>query len=272
MQKFQDTIDTLRRISEDLKQQGIVVEHLNTAIEELNRHHENIARIEKNIQAIKDEVIAPVKAELEANKVAGKFSIFGFWVGGIGLVVSVFAIAMGYFGHSSKPLQSVTTAPPSVTTGPQSNVEQMLSEIMTNFLFPKNLTLTADQFEVEEYEFAKLMQGVNDRLELRVLSINPPGYREYPKARAAIILFKNGRALSKKAVESQLRQGKTLDEALRRKLADNESQATVEEGDVLVLGSYSFHIDAVFSKAPGSRAIGDGKSSVVFRAVKSQAN
>jgi len=46
MQKFQETIDTLRKISDDLKKQGIVLEHLNTAIDELNRHHENIARID----------------------------------------------------------------------------------------------------------------------------------------------------------------------------------------------------------------------------------
>ena len=35
----------------------------------------------ENIDAIKQEVIGPIHTELEQNKVAGRFSVFGFWIG-----------------------------------------------------------------------------------------------------------------------------------------------------------------------------------------------
>jgi|GEM_PF-6204200 len=89
MQKFEETLNTLRDVEKELRDRGIVLEHLDEAIEQLNRHHENIIKIENNIEAIQEEVIQPVKAELEFNKVSGKFSILGFWIGTAGLIISL---------------------------------------------------------------------------------------------------------------------------------------------------------------------------------------
>jgi hypothetical protein len=43
------------------------------------------------------EVIGPIKIELSQNKAAGKFSIFGFWVGAIGLIVSIVTVFYSSF-------------------------------------------------------------------------------------------------------------------------------------------------------------------------------
>lgn len=94
MQKFEETLDTLRNVCEELRDRGIILAHLDKAIDQLNRHHENITKIENNIEAIQEEVIEPVKTELEFNKVSGRFSILGFWVGAAGLLFSLVATAV----------------------------------------------------------------------------------------------------------------------------------------------------------------------------------
>lgn len=101
MQKFEETLDTLRNVRDELRDRGVVVEHLDKAINQLNRHHENIIKIENNIEAIQEEVIEPVKTELEFNKVSGKFSIFGFWIGTAGLIVSLFTGATAAISNIS---------------------------------------------------------------------------------------------------------------------------------------------------------------------------
>jgi len=87
--KFNETLEELRAISKELREKGVTVEKLDEAISELTKHHENIEKIEVNIDAIKSEVIAPLKEELQQNKTAGRFSIFGFYVGSFGLIVAI---------------------------------------------------------------------------------------------------------------------------------------------------------------------------------------
>ena len=111
MQKFEETLNTLRDVGKELRDRGIVLEHLDEAIEQLNRHHENIIKIENNIEAIQEEVIQPVKAELEFNKVSGKFSILGFWIGIASLLVSLITIATTGISNfrSNQKIENVVT-------------------------------------------------------------------------------------------------------------------------------------------------------------------
>ena len=97
MSNFLNTLQELKRISKNLRVQGVTVEQLDKAIRELSEHYENALEIEKSIEAIKAEVISPVKRELEFNKASGKFSVFGFWVGAIGLLVSIITLLIPYF-------------------------------------------------------------------------------------------------------------------------------------------------------------------------------
>lgn len=66
------------------------------AADELDEMLSDIAQIEERIDAVNRRIVAPVAKELEFGRFAGKFSVAGFWIGLIGIVVSValFAISI----------------------------------------------------------------------------------------------------------------------------------------------------------------------------------
>lgn len=57
----------------------------------------DIEALEKSIDSIRREIINPVKTELEEGKRLGRFSVWGFYIGFAGIVVSIFAILNGIF-------------------------------------------------------------------------------------------------------------------------------------------------------------------------------
>jgi hypothetical protein len=57
----------------------------------------DIESLEKSLESIRREIINPVQDELKEGKRLGQFSVWGFYVGFIGIVVSIFAILNGIF-------------------------------------------------------------------------------------------------------------------------------------------------------------------------------
>lgn len=57
----------------------------------------DIESLEKSIDSIRREIINPVKKELEDGKKLGRFSVWGFYIGFAGIIVSIFAILNGIF-------------------------------------------------------------------------------------------------------------------------------------------------------------------------------
>lgn len=101
--EFTRTLDEIDRLLIDLRDRyRIVIEPLTGAVNDLRRHTESIEKIEANTEAIREEVLKPIKVELEANKKAGRFSVFGFYVGAIGLLASI--ISLGYGMLRTSPL------------------------------------------------------------------------------------------------------------------------------------------------------------------------
>ena len=89
---YKQIIDDLENAVAEIQSKGISIEPLNKAIEELKSHSKNIKSIEENIEAVKSEVMTPIKVELEQNKRAGKFSIWGFYVGAFGIIVTAISL------------------------------------------------------------------------------------------------------------------------------------------------------------------------------------
>jgi len=89
--KFGDTLNELEKSIKNLRSQGISIEPLEKSFNDLKKQSINIEKVENNIEAIREEVIDRIKDELDQNKRAGKFSIFGFWVGAIALILSIFS-------------------------------------------------------------------------------------------------------------------------------------------------------------------------------------
>lgn len=57
----------------------------------------DIESLEKSIDSVRREIINPVQKELKEGKKLGKFSVWGFYVGFAGIIVSIFAILNGIF-------------------------------------------------------------------------------------------------------------------------------------------------------------------------------
>lgn len=98
---YTQIIEDLEKAIRDIEAQGISIQPLNKALENLKTHSDNIEAIEKNIDAVKSEVINPIKNELEENKRAGKFSVWGFYIGIFGLVVTAVSLLYTTFGTNT---------------------------------------------------------------------------------------------------------------------------------------------------------------------------
>lgn len=57
----------------------------------------DIEALELSLDSIRREIINPVQKELEEGKKLGRFSVWGFYIGFLGILVSIFAILNGVF-------------------------------------------------------------------------------------------------------------------------------------------------------------------------------
>lgn len=94
MNKYKDILNNVNKLIEELKDNDIQVGSLNKAIDELYSHAEDVEKVEKDLDQIKRQVIVPILEELDKNRKAGLFSIWGFWVGAISIVVSIFSVIL----------------------------------------------------------------------------------------------------------------------------------------------------------------------------------
>ena len=89
---FKDTLNHLSSQLQDLKNKGISVEPLNDLVEKLQTQAKDILAIEKRIESVQRAVIEPIKKELDENRIAGKFSKFGFYLGAFGILVTAISL------------------------------------------------------------------------------------------------------------------------------------------------------------------------------------
>lgn len=84
-ENFRQVIKLVDQQLEQLKEQDISVGPLENALSRLKEHTDNITEIEDRIEAIREEVIKPVKGELQK---AGRISRGSLWVGVLGIVLA----------------------------------------------------------------------------------------------------------------------------------------------------------------------------------------
>ena len=92
--QYTQIIENLEQTVKKMENAEIFIGPLNKIIENLKSHSQNIKAVEQNIEAVRAEVINPIKKELNENKRAGKFSIWGLYVGIIALFVTTLSIGV----------------------------------------------------------------------------------------------------------------------------------------------------------------------------------
>jgi hypothetical protein len=94
-QQMNSLINSLEKILQD--NQIINPEPFKKIIASFRIQAYDIEALEKSIDSIRREIINPVKKELDEGKRLGKFSVWGFYIGFVGIIVSIFAILNGIF-------------------------------------------------------------------------------------------------------------------------------------------------------------------------------
>jgi DNA-binding transcriptional MerR regulator len=263
--KFSRTIDELKRISREMKGQGVTVQKLDEAIGELSNHQENIEKIEANIDAIREEVVAPLQKELEQNRVAGRFSIFGFWIGAAGLLVSIFTILVSnqqkLISFWEPPVKTTTLNGHDCTHDLCLALDKRLRLLSEQLLFPDVVAPEPNEIFIESNKRIPIALGGSDETtifaELWVIADYPPG----GGPRAALRIYRGNKLLSKTVLEHSFVQVDGTKEL--REWVDNDSIA-VAEGDSFEIKKTTFLVEKVFSKAPLGRLVGDESDGLVI--------
>jgi hypothetical protein len=259
--KFTDTVAALKTISLQLRKQGVTVENLDTAIKELAEHQSNIEKIEENIDAIKTEVISPLKAELEQNKMAGRFSIFGFWVGAIGLLVSIGTI---FYQQNKAAAQPAQAQPAQDSTASISrnvaDVLERLQMIERQLLFPRTLQVAEGEVFVDIYKRLDLESDGDMKIALSVEGVK--AYPDKQSMKGSVKIYRGESVLGESALTGILTRIDGKHEPHNWYLKD---VIAAETGDSLTVGNVKVTVVQLYSTEPCGRLVSDEKSGILFR-------
>ncbi|CAN2041677.1 conserved hypothetical protein [Candidatus Magnetomoraceae bacterium gMMP-15] len=86
---YSELLNELSSLQAELNGKDIRVGPFEETIKKLKLHTTNIEKVEKDIEAIQAEVIQPIKKELNYNRKAGRFSVLGFYLGALGIILSI---------------------------------------------------------------------------------------------------------------------------------------------------------------------------------------
>ena len=154
--EYRDTLHDIEQIIQEFKQKhNISVGPLDDLLKRLSKHSENVGKVEESIEEIKEEVIEPIKSELNYSNKAGRFSIFGFYVGSVGLIVSIAAIIFTVIagqGKWYKPDNSTKDA--NTPTKPGDRHEQM-----------ENMTTSASCKCLSKRELVQYCSGISNLMQ-----------------------------------------------------------------------------------------------------------
>lgn len=259
--KFADTVEELRRISAGLKAQGVTVEKLDDAVAELAQHLENIEKIEDNIDAIKSEVVSPLKEELAQNKVAGRFSIFGFWVGAFALVVTIGTLLyqQGFFIPSSE-IGKLSEGSETVSVSQiDYEILDRIQQIQSQLLFPSDLTAELESTFIERGSRAEVARNGSSIFFIEVYAVT--SYPSGGPILGGLRIYRGQNLLGRKSLINAITRS---DNQSDMRTWFDSSFVGVAPGDTIILGNVKTVVMDILSTDPEGRLIGDDKSGVVF--------
>lgn len=254
---FRQTLLELEKVSKDLNGRGIVVSALDQAITDLQKHQENIEAVEAHIDAIREEVLQPIRKELNENKTAGAFSVFGFWIGAIGLLVSVVTIVIQFFPHPKPAEQSnLVSGSRSASSVDAIKLLQKLDSIEHQLLFPNSLQPHPGDLFGMPFRKVQLARIGEKPLSAMVTGVE---FDEQGDLWATFQLYKGDNQLG------------DLESVISRKKPTPKSaywargHSPVRVGDFLKIGNLKVTVSAVRSEKPGPRILGDANTGVLFK-------
>lgn len=273
---YKETILELEEKIKELSKSGISIQSLNSSVEQLKKHTENVEKIEENIEAIREEVIDKIKDELQYNKKAGSFSIYGFWVGSIALLMSVFSIGKGLIASSSERSNNLPINANTIIKQEKVLLEKIddmkykIDELIFNSVgFSNNHKVDSTEFMLEvTYNGSNKTKVVSDSLfsiEIAALSVKEIKEGKSIIPTATLCFFANDKKIGKKGISEIFKVKGTK----HWKYNPNYGGPIVKEKDTIKLFLDNFIVEKIYMKESEARRVADDKNAVLLKKLTS---
>jgi len=268
---FKETISELESKINELTKSGIQIEPLNNSVKELKRHTENVEKIEDNIDAIKEEVIDKIKDELEYNKKAGSFSIWGFWIGIIALLVSIFTIGKGLFEEksviSSTKEKTIKTIDKSLINKID-NIDYKVNELIYNSIkFSNKHKIDSTEFLLEvTYDGRNRKNVIKDSIfsvDIAVLDAEETEINKKLKPSAVLCFYIRDKKIGEKGISEIFR----IENQSYFTYNNYYGGAKIFEGDTIKLFLDKFVVERIYLKNTKLKRVGDDKDAVLLKKI-----
>lgn len=261
MKKYKNIVSDLEKKISILKEDGVKIDALDDLLQELTSHVEEVTEVEEHIDAIRGMVISPIKKELEENKQAGQFSIWGFYVGAIGLIASVASLL--YTSFTPNPEFIIRDES---TSAQISQINQKITEVRRElYLKSGKMELSEETVKLEEFDKYTLVKGKD--LELKIQLYGVSTYSNEDKTRytnvAHLKVFYNDRQVSHTGIPDivEVTNVGTLKN-------DRKEVFAVSKGDVVtVLGEHQIQVVEVLNSDATYNALADKQDAIIISTV-----
>lgn len=275
---YNQIIKDLEKAVKDIEAKGISITPLNKAIEDLKSHSQNIEALEKNIEAVKSEIINPIKTELEENKRTGKFSIMGFYLGAIGIIVTIIGLLYTTFSPYPQSQSSACSQSTSLASSNQNaeintlvsrlgNIENSLTE-MNYFVYGLNTNYipTKNEFKLIQFETSDILKnGAN------VFSAKPYIPKEIEKngkwfPMVSLTFFINNKQLGITGVKESI---KIINNSGVSYYDQNFNSIQITENDGFIINDkFKYQIKRIFRKESQVLTVCDDINGVLIKKIE----
>ncbi|MDD5101375.1 MAG: hypothetical protein PHH62_00120 [Endomicrobiaceae bacterium] len=253
---YTQIIEDLEKAVNDIATQGISITPLNKAIEDLKSHSKNIQALEDNIEAVKAEIINPIKSELEENKRTGKFSIMGFYLGAAGIIVTIIGLLYTTFSAYSQSTSSPCSQSTSFISSSQNtgintldsrldNIESLLTGI-NYFVYGLNSNYrpTKNEFKLGQFQISEILKNGDNIFSVK--SYIPPEIEKNGKwfPMVSLTFFINNKQLGIKGVKENI---EIINNSGISDYNQNFNSIQLTENDGFIInGKFQYQIKRIF--------------------------
>lgn len=262
MKRYSDIIADLDERIAGLKKEGFNFDPLDDLLEQLKSHVEEVAEVEDHLDAIRSMVISPIKQELEENKRAGRFSIFGFYVGAVGLLASVVSVI--YSGFQPPPELILRDE---ATQRQIENISQSISEIKRElYIRSGKLVIGENAVKLRNFQQHVVLKGEGVEISFELYGVKVYSSRE-PESHLNVAHFKiyyNGRMVTSSGIPDIVQLTNVSN--IKR---ERDDVFAVAKGDVITLfGEHQIAVRGVFNEDATFGALADKETAVLLSTVQ----
>jgi len=255
MKNYNQVINDLKKTIATYEAQGITVKPLNDAINDLDKHSKNINIIEDNIEAIREEVIDKIKIELDENKRAGRFSVFGAYLGGLGLILSIISIVFTLY-EKINPKVNSNIQMTELTRSVQS-INTRLSTITPEY------TIKNNEIECTRWDKIVILDSKQGKLEFELDGTYEGTVGEQVVLFSRINIYLNSRQIGNKSLKEIF----SISGKYNLERIDKNHLQLVENDEFIIFNKYKFKVSKILNKDVNIRAIADSKDAVYIKKI-----